>query len=665
MPVALHEIQGTGSRSPFVGRFVTTTTNVITAVLEDGLFMQAPDTEADDDPATSEAIYVAIAPVIPGMAIPGNSVVVAGIVEEADEAHPMAPTRTQIINPTVTLIANNQPRPTPAIVTAAAQSGGGPDPFERFEAMRVKFNSLSVVAPTEGFLVEPDAQGISDGVFYGVLTGTPRPFREPGIPILEPMPPGAPPEVPRFDNNPERLRVDSNALTGTPRLEVTAGATVSNLVGTFDFSEGVWTVLPEPGGSPIISGNITAAPILAASSNEFTVAAFNLERFFDTDDDPAVDETVLTASAFNGRLNKASLTIRNILRSPDILGLIEVENLTTLQTLANRVNGDAITAGQGNPGYAAWLEDGNDPGGIDVGFLVRTSRVTVVEVMQLGKTNTYVNPVSGLPETLNDRPPLLLRASVPRPGTPTPLPVTVFLNHLRSMSGIDNPSDGPRIRAKRRAQAEFLAGLVQARQITAPDENLVLIGDFNAFPFNDGYADVMGTIQGTPTPSNLVTLASADLVEPNLTNLILTLPSEQRYSFSFDGNAQALDHVLVNTTLQPRASRIVYARSNTDFPESYRSNFNRPERVSDHDVPVVYITRNRPPRDLRIQRIGPDRYQLDWTAEPGQTNRVERSSDLNGWTTAGTIIALPDGAATFTEFESGNASAIFYRIATP
>ena len=39
------------------------------------------------------------------------------------------------------------------------------------------------------------------------------------------------------------------------------------------------------------------------------------------------------------------------------------------------------------------------------------------------------------------------------------------------------------------------------------------IGDFNAFPFNDGYVDVMGTIKGAPTPSNEVTLASADLVE--------------------------------------------------------------------------------------------------------------------------------------------------------
>ena len=47
----------------------------------------------------------------------------------------------------------------------------------------------------------------------------------------------------------------------------------------------------------------------------------------------------------------------------------------------------------------------------------------------------------------------------------TPFPVTVIVNHLRSLSGIDG-TDGERIRAKRQAQAEFLAALIQAHQAT-------------------------------------------------------------------------------------------------------------------------------------------------------------------------------------------------------
>ena len=42
---------------------------------------------------------------------------------------------------------------------------------------------------------------------------------------------------------------------------------------------------------------------------------------------------------------EASLAIRNVLRYPDVLGVEEMENLPTLQALANKVNSDAATAG--------------------------------------------------------------------------------------------------------------------------------------------------------------------------------------------------------------------------------------------------------------------------------------------------------------------------------
>ena len=80
-------------------------------------------------------------------------------------------------------------------------------------------------------------------------------------------------------------------------------------------------------------------------------------------------------------------------------------------------------------------------------------------------------------------------------------PITVIVNHLRSLIGIDDPSDGPRVRAKRRAQAEFLANLVQQRQLADPAERIVVVGDFNAFGFGDGYVDVVGTVRGAPTPA--------------------------------------------------------------------------------------------------------------------------------------------------------------------
>jgi hypothetical protein len=157
------------------------------------------------------------------------------------------------------------------------------------------------------------------------------------------------------------------------------------------------------------------------------------------------------------------------------------------------------------------------------------------------------------------------------------------------MSGIDGNGDGARVRAKRRAQAEFLANLVQARQASDPQEAIAVVGNFNAFEFNDGYVDMLGTIEGRPTLSGNVVLASADLVSPNLSDLVQEVARAGRYSFSLEGSAQTLDHVLVDTPLLSRSTGLAFARNGADFPESFRNDPARPERVSSHDMPVAYF----------------------------------------------------------------------------
>jgi predicted extracellular nuclease len=319
------------------------------------------------------------------------------------------------------------------------------------------------------------------------------------------------------------------------------------------------------------------------------VGSSNLERFYDTTDDAGVSDVVLTATAFNNRLNKASLAIRNFMQTPDVVGIEEMEKLSTLQALATKINNDAVAAAQPNPNYAAFLVEGNDVGGIDVGFLVKTARVTVIDVTQFGLTDTYINPNNGQPELLNDRPPLILRATIQDEAN-QPFAFTVIVNHLRSLNGVDDPADGNRVRTKRRAQAEYLANLVQSRQTADPTEKMILVGDFNAFQFNDGYVDVIGTIKGTPAPADQVVLASSDLVNPDLAHLANTLPVPQRYSYSFGGNAEILDHVMVTSNLLPRVAQFAYARFDADYPDSFRNDPNRPERISDHDAPVTYIS---------------------------------------------------------------------------
>jgi hypothetical protein len=590
---AIHDIQGNGDTSPLVGQSIITR-GIVTGVKSNGYFIEAPDAEWDADPNTSEGVFVFTSSAPPAAAAVGNLVSVSATIQEfIPSADPFSPSATELISPTTTLLSTGNPLPTAITLTTADTNPAGTlTEMEKYEGMRVHVNTLNVVGPTQGTVNEANATSTSNGVFYGVLPGINRPFREPGIQANDPIP-NPPCCIPRFDFNPERLRVDSDAIGGTA-IDVTAGATVTNITGPMDYGFRTYTIDPEPATVPGVSGNVTFTAVPSPLATEFTVGCQNLERFFD--DVPDGNGAVtLTTTAYNNRKNKASLLIRNVLHAPDILGVEEAETLTGLQSLAAKVNADAVTAGQPNPNYTAYLQNGNDIGGINVGFLVNSTRVTVNSVNQApgSLTATYTDPTSGNQALIWDRPPLVLDATVIGPPA---VNIVVIVNHLRSLNGVDDPTpngsstEGDRVRQKRRAGAEWLANYVQSRMTANPNERLVLVGDFNAFEFNDGYVDVMGTIKGNPTPSTNVLLASADLVNPNLINLSTTGPAAQQYSYNFDGDAQSIDHALINTQAAANFSRFAHGRVDADFPEVYRNDSTRPERLSDHDGEVIYFS---------------------------------------------------------------------------
>src|SRR5689334_19675802 len=586
--LSIHDIQGPDDRSPVVGRLVSTT-GIVTAVVSNGFFIQNPDNAVDADPNTSEGVFIFTSSRPTATATVGNLVQVTGTVAEfIPSSDPNSPSSTEISgSPAVTLVSTGNPLPTPITLTTADTNPAGPiDQLEKYEGMRVHVDVMTVSGPTDGNLSEANATITSNGVFFGVIAGIPQPFREPGIQLPDPLPAGAPATVTRWDTNPEILRVNTAVQTGSTKLDVTTGATVTSLTGPLDFNSRFYTILADPDSGATATGNISAIPVPAPALNELTIANFNMERFFDTVDDPGTSDVALTATAFANRLNKASLAIRNVLNTPDVIGVEEMEHLSTLQALADKVNADAVAAGQPSPNYQAFLVEGNDVGGIDVGLLVKGS-INVVSVQQVGKDTTFVQP-DGTTALLNDRPPLVMTATASQPDSDTSLPFTMVVNHLRSLLSIDDPVDGPRVRAKRAAQAEFLANLLQSHQ--AAGENVVSVCDCNAFEFSDGYVDVIGTILGRPALVDQVVTASPDLVDPDFTDLVSTLPHDQQYSYVFNGSAQVLDHVVVNPALLSKLSRFAIARNDADFPEIFRNDPNRPERISDHDMPVAYFT---------------------------------------------------------------------------
>ncbi|MEM7083246.1 MAG: lamin tail domain-containing protein [Pseudomonadota bacterium] len=556
--IEIYAIQGNGLASPLAGQVVTTNDNIVTGVGPDGFFIQTPALRSDGDPDTSDGlwIYTETAPTVQV----GDQVDVTGTVEEFFDF-------TEITDaPLVSIDSSGNALPTPIVLDAVLPSPAQPQSpieLERFEGMRV-----STVAVTTG---PSDRFGDTP-----VTAQSMRAFREPGIAF-----PGLP-GLPVWDGNPEVFEVNADAL-GLPDTPFFGGQAIT-AEGPLAFSFGdyqIWPTSLSAGTPPTLP-----LPVRAAEAGEFTIATQNFQRLFDNIDDPLVDDTVVPLAEYQARLEKVAYQIRVNLRAPDIVALQEIESLTVMQDIAAR-----ITADDPSLTYDAHLIEGNDVGGIDVGYLTNSATVSVSSV-------TQINPglllsVDG--SLLNDRPPLQMDAQYI--GGSEPFDLTIINVHQRSLGGIDG-DDATRVKTKRFEQAETLAQYIQGLQTASPDIHLVVTGDFNAFEFTDGFVDVMGQISGNLDPLG-DEIGTTDIVNPDLTNHVLSLPAEERYSFIFAGNAQVLDHTLTSTALNPFVSGFEFARANADAPASLLLLTgpgsppvadNTALRSTDHDGGVLYLT---------------------------------------------------------------------------
>ncbi len=636
--VEIYEIQGAGLASPLAGQVVTTLDNTVTAVGPDGFFMQTPDGRADADPETSNGIFV-FTGTPPAVALADRVDVTGEVVEFFGF--------TEFSNsPTVTVVSSGAALPAAVPFDAATPSPDQPQPateLERYEGMRVEVALGAASSPNQFFGSDPVAE-----VF--VSASGQRAFREPGIEF-----PGIA-GLPVWDGNPELFELDPDKL-GLANALIPAGSTFT-ATGPLGFEFGGYEVWPT-------AYTVNEAPlpvaVTPAGALEYTVGALNLFRLFDDVDDPGSEDNgqVTSAVEYAGRLAKFSAYIRDVLRSPDILAVSEVESLSVLADLADRIEGDdpAVV-------YTPYLVEGNDVGGIDVGFLTR-QRVTVDAVTQLnaGEINTFDGSL------LNDRPPLLLEATVDVGGVANEIEVLAL--HQRSLGGIDSASNGERVRSKRLQQAESVAGIVADRQALDPDVRLAVVGDFNAFQFSDGYVDVVGRIAGDFVEADdLVT--GPDLVDPDLIVLTDLIPAEERYSFIFGGSAQALDHGLVSQGLGSLVRGYEYGRGNADAPLVLLDDPATPLRSSDHDGLVITLV-----SDLDGDGAGDDVDNCLATPNPAQAD-----TDGDGFGDAcdacpvGTAIpesvptvrllpnhyALVDGDQVFDAEVRGNASALTFTL---
>ena len=138
----------------------------------------------------------------------------------------------------------------------------------------------------------------------------------------------------------------------------------------------------------------------------------------------------------------------------------------------------------------------------------------------------------------------------------------VIANHFNSKGG-DAPLYGPNqppdnvSEAQRLLQAQALGSFVEGLLAINPLANIVVTGDFNDFQFAD----------------TLAPLAAA-----GLTNMTNTLAANERYTYAYEGNLQALDHMFVSPNLVAKGG-LVYdiVHANAEFSD----------QLSDHDPTLL------------------------------------------------------------------------------
>ncbi|HPK71533.1 MAG TPA: lamin tail domain-containing protein [Vicinamibacterales bacterium] len=558
-PVEIWEIQGAGLASPLEGQTVFTADNIVTALgyyqgAPNGFFMQTPDARADSSASTSNGIFVYTGGV-PAVQV-GDQVDVLGTVAEYFGL-------TELTTPTVTVDSSGHALPA-AVLLGEIEPGvfvpshSQPWPaieLERFEGMRVRVENGRAAAATDQY---------GD---IAVVAASSRPFREPGIAY-----PGDPLHPIVWDGNPEIFEINPDGA-GLANVSVPAGSVIEVAEGPLTYAFSSYQIWPT---TFAYTAPALPRPVRARRAGEMTVATQNLLHFFDADTTNGPDDDPVSPAEYQARLAKASLYIRTVLGAPDVLCVQEAENLGVLEALAAR-----IAADDPSMVYSAHLLEGHDIGGIDNGFLVRDT-VAVDSVTQVG----YDTRLSLDGSYLNDRPPLVLEGRYLANGAP--FPITVIGVHGRSLSGIDGPSAN-RVRQKRLEQSLELASYIQGLQVADPARRIVVTGDFNAYQFSDGYVDVVGLVSGSLDGNGALQPGHEDLVQPDLYNVLHTLPEAERYSFVYGGSAQALDHALISASLGAFLREAAFARGNADAPASLLFDTSTAAGTSDHDGLVLFV----------------------------------------------------------------------------
>ncbi|MEE4249320.1 MAG: endonuclease/exonuclease/phosphatase family protein [Alcanivoracaceae bacterium] len=283
--------------------------------------------------------------------------------------------------------------------------------------------------------------------------------------------------------------------------------------------------------------------VSAAAQQEISIASQNMWRFSTRE---------MPTARSQQRIQAWSRHLREVLNYPHVLALQEVDSLSLLEALAQQIIDD------GGPSYQALLVEGNDVSGIDVAVMFR-------EPLAVAHAGPLFATQQDGQHWLFSRPPLHVEFNAP-------FSFDLLALHLRSGHGLSDVRQGPRVREKREAQARMVRRWAQAR--VAQGRPLLLIGDLNSAPGSDDYS----------VPLNI-------LDKPPFWSAWQAVPAEQRFSYIYRCQRQAIDHILLSPKLRNRLLRAEVSRGNAGRYRTLNGTQGTGEVVSDHDALLVYLQR--------------------------------------------------------------------------
>lgn len=575
------QIQGSGATSPLVGETVRAI-GIVTRLLNNGFYLQ--DEAGDGDPATSDGILV-FTNSAPTVAV-GDRVRASGTVAEFAPAGAPAGYRpvTEIIGLNISVLGTGFSI-APTVITLPEATEGD---LERYEGMLVTIDTP--LTASQNFF-----QGR-----YGQVT------LAAGGRLIKPTdahPAGSPEAIALADANARhRILLDDGTSIQNPNPTpyfgadntLRAGDTLPGITGVIDYGPatnnngGISDYKIHPTQPVVFSRDNprTAAP--PAVGGNVRVGSFNVLNYFTTFTDGStasglggqgcsLDGAVAAANCrgagnaveFSRQRNKIIPAIAAL--GADVVGLMEIQNNGNA-AVQNLVDGLNALQGAGTWATIALPAEGTGTDAIRVAMIYKPATLTPV-----GAAVSDTDPI-------HNRPPLA-QAFANAGGEK----VTVIVNHFKSKGscpvlGDPNADQGDSQgcwNTLRVEQAQALRAFAGARAAAVGDNDILVIGDLNAYGKEDPVLDLTG--------NGFIDQSERFETQP--------------YSYVFDGESGRLDHALASVSLSAQVVGAAHWHINADEPSviDYNLEFKQPAcptcgpdyysatpyRSSDHDPVLV------------------------------------------------------------------------------